>query len=95
MNLNNFVRQFSQIQQSVATGQRVLELLDAEQEVEVDRDLVVTQGQVEFKHVHFAYVPGQPVLKDLNLLAQPGQTIALVGHTGSGKSLRHIRAALF
>ena len=86
MNLNNFVRQFSQIQQSVATGQRVLELLDAEQEVEVDRDLVVTQGQVEFKHVHFAYVPGQPVLKDLNLLAQPGQTIALVGHTGSGKS---------
>ena len=82
MNLNNFVRQFSQIQQSVATGQRVLEL----QEVEVDRDLVVTQGQVEFKHVHFAYVPGQPVLKDLNLLAQPGQTIALVGHTGSGKS---------
>ena len=86
MNLNNFVRQFSQIQQSVATGQRVLELLDAEQEVEVDRDLVVTQGQVEFKHVNFAYVPGQPVLKDLNLLAQPGQTIALVGHTGSGKS---------
>ena len=86
MNLNNFVRQFSQIQQSVATGQRVLELLDAEQEVEVDRDLVVTQGQVEFKDVHFAYVPGQPVLKDLNLLAQPGQTIALVGHTGSGKS---------
>ena len=86
MNLNNFVRQFSQIQQSVATGQRVLELLDVEQEVEVDRDLVVTQGQVEFKHVHFAYVPGQPVLKDLNLLAQPGQTIALVGHTGSGKS---------
>lgn len=86
MNLNNFVRQFSQIQQSVATGQRVLELLDVEQEVEVDRDLVVTQGQVEFKHVHFAYVPGQPVLQDLNLLAQPGQTIALVGHTGSGKS---------
>ena len=79
MNLNNFVRQFSQIQQSVATGQRVLELLDVEQEVEVDRDF-------EFKHVHFAYVPGQPVLKDLNLLAQPGQTIALVGHTGSGKS---------
>ena len=86
MNLNNFVRQFSQIQQSVATGQRVLELLDAEQEVELDRDLVVTQGQVEFKHVNFAYVAGQPVLKDLNLLAQPGQTIALVGHTGSGKS---------
>ena len=74
MNLNNFVRQFSQIQQSVATGQRVLELLDVEQEVEVDRDLVVTQGQVEFKDGH------------LNLLAQPGQTIALVGHTGSGKS---------
>ena len=43
-------------------------------------------GRVEMEHVSFSYVPGKPVLKNLNLTAQPGQTIAIVGATGAGKT---------
>lgn len=44
------------------------------------------RGHVEFRHVHFSYVPGTPVLTDVSLEARPGQTIALVGPTGAGKT---------
>ncbi|KAK3067850.1 hypothetical protein LTR53_015014, partial [Teratosphaeriaceae sp. CCFEE 6253] len=49
-------------------------------------DLVVTKGEVEFDHVDFAYDPRRPTLKDVSFTAKPGQTIALVGETGGGKS---------
>jgi ATP-binding cassette subfamily B protein len=44
------------------------------------------EGDVEARHVSFGYMPGKTVLHDLNLKAQPGQTIAIVGHTGAGKT---------
>ena len=80
------VRQFPQLQQSLTTGQRVLELLDAELESEQTAELVVTEGAVVFEAVGFGYLPEQPVLTDINIDAKPGETVALVGHTGSGKS---------
>jgi len=43
-------------------------------------------GKVEFSHLAFSYIPGRPVLKDINLLVEPYQTVALVGRSGSGKS---------
>jgi ATP-binding cassette subfamily B protein len=43
-------------------------------------------ARVEFRHVSFGYVPDRPVLQDVNFTVEPGQTVALVGHTGSGKS---------
>jgi ATP-binding cassette subfamily B protein len=43
-------------------------------------------GRVEFQNVHFEYEPGRPVLADISFVAEPGQTVALVGHTGSGKT---------
>lgn len=49
-------------------------------------ELVMTDGRVVFDHVSFAYEEGQATLSDINLVAEKGQTIALVGHTGSGKS---------
>ncbi|WP_153055522.1 ATP-binding cassette domain-containing protein, partial [Streptococcus suis] len=49
-------------------------------------ELTVTDGQVVFDQVTFAYEVGKPILKDISIQADKGETIALVGHTGSGKS---------
>ena len=50
------------------------------------RDQVLAGVRIEFRHLGFGYDPTRPVLNDITFLAEPGQTIALVGHTGSGKS---------
>ncbi|MFO4987252.1 ATP-binding cassette domain-containing protein, partial [Salmonella enterica subsp. enterica serovar 1,4,[5],12:i:-] len=50
------------------------------------RILTSLEGRVEFQHVSFGYDPNRLVLEDIHFVAEPGQTIALVGHTGSGKS---------
>lgn len=80
------VRQFPNLQRSVETGQRVLDLLDQEVEADADEAIEVTDGNVIFDQVEFAYEAGKPILKDISIEAKKGQTVALVGHTGSGKS---------
>ncbi|MBY5033757.1 ABC transporter ATP-binding protein/permease [Streptococcus gallolyticus] len=80
------VRQLPNVQRSMETGQRVLDLLGQETEADSEEELVVKEGQVRFEGVDFAYEEGKPVLHDINLVVEKGQTIALVGHTGSGKS---------
>jgi len=76
-------------QASTSSG-RIFEILDAESDVKDKpnaKTLAQIQGSVEFKNVTFRYVPsGDPVLKDVSFAAKPGQTIALLGATGSGKS---------
>ncbi|MGT2784179.1 ABC transporter ATP-binding protein [Streptococcus merionis] len=84
--LGMLVRLLPNMQRSLATGKRVYELLDQPLESDSDRQLVVEKGEVVFEHVSFAYKEGHDVLKDINITAKQGQTIALVGHTGSGKS---------
>ncbi|MEP6751848.1 MAG: ABC transporter ATP-binding protein [Candidatus Dormiibacterota bacterium] len=77
------------LQSGVASAERVFELLDApEQEADPAAPVVPSQrhGRVEFEHVSFRYVPEQPLIDDLSLVAQPGQTIAIVGPTGAGKT---------
>jgi len=76
-------------QSGIASLERVLELLDAdEQTVEqvatVDPPPVL--GRVVFDDVNFSYLPEQPLIQDLNLTVEPGQTIAIVGPTGAGKT---------
>jgi ATP-binding cassette subfamily B multidrug efflux pump len=81
--------QYSVMQRAMASGQRLIEVLDVELSVQ-DKpgavDMPRSDGSVEFDHVTFGYDPTQPVLHDLTFRVQPGQTVALVGPTGSGKS---------
>lgn len=79
-------RRYPNIQRSLETGRKVFTLLQEEVEVDKADQLVVDQGRVIFEQVAFAYEDGKATLTDINLTAEPGQTIALVGHTGSGKS---------
>ena len=77
------------LQSGVASAERVFELLDAsEQEADPAEPVIPSErhGRVEFEHVSFRYLPDQPLIDDLSLVAQPGQTIAIVGPTGAGKT---------
>jgi ATP-binding cassette subfamily B protein len=77
------------LQSGVASAERVFELLDApEQEADPATPEVPSErhGRVEFEHVSFRYLPEQPLIEDLSLVAQPGQMIAIVGPTGAGKT---------
>src|SRR4051812_27273280 len=76
------------LQSGVASAERVFELLDAEEEpVEQAEPLTVGgRGEVVFEHVSFRYVEDQPLIEDLSLVARPGQTVAIVGPTGAGKT---------
>jgi ABC-type multidrug transport system fused ATPase/permease subunit len=76
------------IQAGRAAGKRVFDILDAEPEPDAGHAPVPApvRGEIEFKHVNFAYGDGPDVLQDINLTAKPGETVALVGPTGAGKS---------
>jgi ATP-binding cassette subfamily B protein len=76
------------LQSGVASAERVFELLDAEEEpVEQAEPLTAGgRGEVVFEHVAFRYEPDRPLIEDLSLVARPGQTVAIVGPTGAGKT---------
>ncbi|MEM7118039.1 MAG: ABC transporter ATP-binding protein [Chloroflexota bacterium] len=73
-----------------ASSDRVVELLQNESQIGEHEQSIplppTIQGRVEFDNVSFAYKEGNDVIKDLSFVAQPGQTVALVGHSGAGKS---------
>ena len=79
---------WSQFQLGLAAGERVFALIDAEALVKqkADDPLDQLEGEIEFVNMDFHYNEGEQVLKDFSLRIQPGETLALVGHTGSGKS---------
>jgi ATP-binding cassette subfamily B protein len=77
------------LQSGVASAERVFALLDAtEQGPGPDEPAVLetARGRVEFEHVSFRYVPEVPLIEDLSLTVEPGQTVAIVGPTGAGKT---------
>lgn len=81
--------QYNQALTAMAGAERLFALLDTPPEwtdLPNARPLPDVRGQVEFDNVWFSYEPGRPVLKGINFKAEPGETIALVGHTGSGKT---------
>ncbi|MGH2542879.1 MAG: ABC transporter ATP-binding protein, partial [Ardenticatenaceae bacterium] len=79
---------WSQFQIGLAAGERVFALIDAEPKVvQVDNiTLPHIRGEIRFNRVDFGYSDTEPVLRDFSLTIRPGETVALVGHTGSGKS---------
>lgn len=75
------------LQSGVASAERVFQVLDAdEMSTEADDSLPATKGRVVFDHVRFSYSPDKPLITDLSLVAEPGQTVAIVGPTGAGKT---------
>ncbi|WP_285855384.1 ABC transporter ATP-binding protein [Paenibacillus cellulositrophicus] len=95
-----YARQFTQpimqtanianiIQSTIASAERVFELLDEEEEVPEAADAAVLnnpKGAVEFEHVRFGYKEDAMLIEDMNIDVKPGQTIAIVGPTGAGKT---------
>jgi len=80
---------YNQIQAALAGAERIFEIIDTVPDLTDASDAIVLEkiaGEVLFDHVDFGYVSGVPVLKDVSLVAEPGQTIALVGRTGAGKT---------
>lgn len=87
--LSDVMNYMSFFQDGLVAGYRIMKLFDDDTIAPTQNEnstATITEGKIEFKHVTFSYVPGKPVLKDISFTVQPGQTVAFVGHTGSGKS---------
>lgn len=76
------------LQSGIASAERVFDVLDAEEETvePADTGRGPIQGRVEFRDVSFSYDPTRPLITDLSLIVEPGQTVAIVGPTGAGKT---------
>ena len=88
MPLTQLASMMNVFQSGIASLERVLEFLDAEEQTpdETRDDAPAVRGRVEFRDVTFSYDPETPLIESLSLVAEPGQTIAIVGPTGAGKT---------
>ncbi|TCP23440.1 ATP-binding cassette subfamily B protein [Scopulibacillus darangshiensis] len=87
--VNSMMFQLTRFQQAIVSAERVFGLLDDERMAPVKEDNhypQINEGMVEFRDVTFSYDGKTDVLKNISFTAKPGETVALVGHTGSGKS---------
>jgi ABC-type multidrug transport system fused ATPase/permease subunit len=81
--------QYTELQRAMASGARIFELIEVQPDIEDRpdaRDLPAIKGEIQFNNVSFGYEPDKDVLHDINLTIRPGETVAIVGQTGSGKS---------
>jgi len=87
--ITEIANQFNVIQAGIAGAERIFQIIDEEEEFPDNigkPDIGEVEGRVELKDVHFGYEEEKPVLKDINIDVKPGQTIAIVGPTGAGKT---------
>ncbi len=87
--IQDLARVYAEMQHAIASAERMFSLIDAVPNVQ-DRDGAIDpgtmRGEIEFDHVHFSYEDKVPVLEDFSLKIKPGESIALVGPTGGGKT---------
>ena len=84
--IQGIVNQWAYLQQALTSAGRVFDLMEVPIEVDQTEHFEATGGEVAFNDVSFAYDEGKYVLKNISFQAKKGETVALVGHTGSGKS---------
>ena len=85
----NMMDQMTFFQDGIVAGKRIFRILDNtdfEPEQQAEKGLTITKGKIEFKHVSFSYDGKNEILHDISFTVNPGETLGIVGHTGSGKS---------
>jgi ABC-type multidrug transport system fused ATPase/permease subunit len=75
-----------EIQQNIASITRAFRLVDNHVEEQKGKELKITKGRVEFKNVHFGYIPEREILKGMSFVIEPGKITAIVGGSGAGKT---------
>ena len=87
--IRNLTMQYTQLQRSMASGSRIFSLMDTEPDLVDKKDakeMPAIKGDIAFKDVRFSYVEGEEVIKGINLNIKAGETVAIVGPTGAGKT---------
>ena len=86
--INNILNLFSTIQSAFASAERIFEIMDQHEETDAvgAKDMHGINGDIEMRDVEFSYTPGKPVLHGADISARRGQTVAIVGPTGAGKT---------
>lgn len=86
--LRQIADKFNTLQMGMVAANRVFEILDTKSHIADEGllELVNTKGQIKFKNVRFGYIEGEEVIKDISFEVNPGETVAIVGATGAGKS---------
>ena len=86
--LRQIADKFNEMQMGMIAANRVFDILDTQDQIQDKGTIVapVFEGEIEFKEVHFGYLENEEVVKGINLKVKPGETVAIVGSTGAGKS---------
>jgi ATP-binding cassette subfamily B protein len=87
--IQDITEEYADMQNALASGEKVFDILDLDEKLPEDRRPLrehAFRGEVAFERVSFAYVPGQPVLREISFRVAPGEKVAVVGHTGAGKT---------
>ncbi|WP_028892799.1 ABC transporter ATP-binding protein [Tenacibaculum sp. 47A_GOM-205m] len=86
--LRQIADKFNQLQMGIVAGERVFNVIDTDSSIDKNGTIIAenVKGNISFKNVHFSYIKGEEILKGISFNVEKGQTVAIVGATGAGKS---------